>query len=256
MKIFLFFLLFSFSIFSLNSQVSVNRIYEKSNTTKSNQLGKFSPNGDNVVLLKDTIYVTNTAENQTDLHIQMKNEGSETKNIYWIVGKPYFNSAWESQVCDNNDLCYAFNVDKAPKASTVKSGNTEELKISFFYNNVSDTALVVLKIYDDKEFTNQIDSLIIIFDIGYSSSTNYTDNSDINISPNPTSNFFYLTPDKNISKVEIFNLVGKRIKTIRNINSNAYNVSGLRNGIYLVRVFDNNSKVLKVMKLSINKMRP
>jgi len=78
----------------------------------------------------------------------------------------------------------------------------------------------------------------------------------ISVFPNPAANVFNINSKTKISKVEIYSLIGKKIKCIKNINGNAFDVSDLRNGIYLLRIFNYKKKVIKVQRLSINNNMP
>ena len=79
---------------------------------------------------------------------------------------------------------------------------------------------------------------------------------EISIFPNPATNYFKISSSAPIAKVEIYNLIGKKIKIIKNNNSNSFDISSFRNGIYLVRIFDSNQKVLKVVRIGINNTNP
>ena len=79
---------------------------------------------------------------------------------------------------------------------------------------------------------------------------------DISIYPNPTVDVFNINSGEPVGKVEIFNIIGKKIKVLKNIHSNSFDVSDLRNGIYLVRIFNKHNKVLKVIRLGKNDQLP
>ncbi|HHH52909.1 MAG TPA: T9SS type A sorting domain-containing protein [Bacteroidetes bacterium] len=109
--------------------------------------------------------------------------------------------------------------------------------------------------------------LFFIFSFGYVSSQSYLTpaqnkttthikHGDISIYPNPTVDYFHVNSDAEIGKIEIYNIIGKKIKTLENTNSNTFDVSDLRIGIYLVRIMDTNNKSLKVIRLSLNKQEP
>ena len=80
--------------------------------------------------------------------------------------------------------------------------------------------------------------------------------SEISVFPNPAIDVFNIESKIKIEKVEIYSLIGKKIKCIRNLNGNSFEVSDLRNGIYLLRIFDSKKKVIKVQRLSINASMP
>ncbi len=79
---------------------------------------------------------------------------------------------------------------------------------------------------------------------------------EVSIYPNPASESFKLTCPIPISKVEIYNMIGKKVKSLLNKNLNYFDVSDLRNGIYLIRVLDSNYKSIKVLRLGINNQGP
>lgn len=83
-----------------------------------------------------------------------------------------------------------------------------------------------------------------------------TSTTEISIFPNPTNEVFKISTESKINKIEIYNLIGKKIKTIKNDKSNTFNVSDLRIGIYLIRIFDSNNRVLKVVRLGVNNQIP
>ena len=68
--------------------------------------------------------------------------------------------------------------------------------------------------------------------------------------PNPVKNTLNLSYDKQISKVEVFNLLGQKvISNAINSNDAQVDMAGLSNGAYMVRVTsDNQSKTFKVIK--------
>ena len=67
--------------------------------------------------------------------------------------------------------------------------------------------------------------------------------------PNPTSNYFKL--NTNTTQVEIYTITGQLVKTFDKQNSNYnYSISELNNGIYLVKVVDENNyqQTIKILK--------
>ncbi len=81
-------------------------------------------------------------------------------------------------------------------------------------------------------------------------------NHSIRIYPNPVTDFFKIDSKIAIGKIEIFNLIGKRIQTQNNDRDDIFDASNLRNGMYLVRIFDQKGKVLIVLRLGVNNESP
>jgi hypothetical protein len=67
------------------------------------------------------------------------------------------------------------------------------------------------------------------------------------LSPNPATNMVSIESKNLIETIEIFDLIGKSIKTINSINSNHIdlNIEDLNSGVYIVNV--NNSTSLKLI---------
>lgn len=112
------------------------------------------------------------------------------------------------------------------------------------------------------------DKLVFMFDInnvgnGSNTSTFYFDNvrqentlsvnefsiNDILIYPNPIKNTIQvISKTKEISKIEVFNIIGKKLKVITN-NFNEIGVEELSSGLYLIKVFsENKSFTTKIIK--------
>jgi hypothetical protein len=76
------------------------------------------------------------------------------------------------------------------------------------------------------------------------------DNANFTYYPNPVKNTLNLSYNKEISNIEVYNLLGQKIKSDRvNANDAQIDMSNLANGAYMVRVTsDNQVKTIKVIK--------
>ena len=70
------------------------------------------------------------------------------------------------------------------------------------------------------------------------------------IFPNPTTDYFTITDNPYVNSVEIFNIVGKQMAVTPFQNGDAINVAGFPNGLYLVRMLDDEGAVLKTTRLT------
>ncbi len=68
--------------------------------------------------------------------------------------------------------------------------------------------------------------------------------------PNPTRSQLNISATKNISKVELFNLLGQKVQSITvNANQKQLDIANLQNGLYLMEVtIENNKQSFKVVK--------
>ncbi len=253
MKKNLLFFLLTVSTFFLNAQNVSNKKESFNTTTKL-----FSPNELSVEFDEDTILVdTLVTDSERIIEIFLTNKGTETKKIYWKVETVSFNSDWTFLICDSQN-CYPPNYDHSSKnnPNILEPDSTQFWSFHFNDHAVADTGMLVLKMYDDKNFTNVVDTLPMIFRTRFHTATKDIASNSLYISPNPTPDYFSISTESDVSKLEIYNLIGKKIKSIDNNYYNFYNVSDLRNGMYLVRILDKSNKVIKVVRLNITKSRP
>ncbi|MFT4566921.1 MAG: hypothetical protein ACI9FN_001882 [Saprospiraceae bacterium] len=101
---------------------------------------------------------------------------------------------------------------------------------------------------------------MIIFCIGLNSDTyaqsidqesNAVKTSKISLYPNPAVDYFSIAPgDKKIKNISISNIVGKEILRLDANRNLTYGIESLKRGIYIIRVFDTEDKMIKALKLS------
>ncbi len=77
----------------------------------------------------------------------------------------------------------------------------------------------------------------------------FQDDIDIRVSPNPANDYFAVTSNINYSKIQLFNIIGKPLKTYRVSADNNYQLTDVPGGIYILRFMDSNNQVIKTIKL-------
>ncbi len=75
-------------------------------------------------------------------------------------------------------------------------------------------------------------------------------NTDIALFPNPTAEYFTLNDNSGIKKITIHHITGSKLKSFEVKEGNKYNVSSLKKGIYIVRLFDKEDQMVKALRLS------
>lgn len=79
------------------------------------------------------------------------------------------------------------------------------------------------------------------------STNDITANSYFTIYPNPTTNSFQLSSNKNVERVQLYNITGRLLKTF-NATTN-YDISDLATGIYIINInTTSGSKTIKIAK--------
>ncbi len=204
------------------------------------------PEDPGVYFVEDDITVNTTIADDPLIEIYLKNTADTTFNVYWELEKPDFNHSWESQVCDNF-TCYSNNIDKSSNKNPniINAGDTSLWTIHVYSHDTPDTGLVVLKIYDDKDFTNLLDSLPITLNIAKTTATiDILENDAIDIYPNPATDMVKVRFTlKKAMDAEVFitDNLGRVVKNI-DIKKNVLDYSGnvdisdFDNGIYFLNV--------------------
>lgn len=73
-------------------------------------------------------------------------------------------------------------------------------------------------------------------------------NISVKLYPNPTTSFFRINSKQDIQKVEVYDILGKKVKAF-NREQEIYNVDDLISGIYLVKIFGNKAEsTVKIVK--------
>lgn len=78
----------------------------------------------------------------------------------------------------------------------------------------------------------------------------FNSNPTIKIFPNPASEYIELTENDKVSKLLVFNLVGKEIKRFEAANGQRYNISDLPKGLYLVQLVDKGGQTIVTQRVS------
>lgn len=77
---------------------------------------------------------------------------------------------------------------------------------------------------------------------------------DIRVYPNPAIDYFMVSDNDAVSKVWIYNILGKRVKTYKVEADTKYDIKDLPRGMYIVRLVGNDGKL--IMTTRINKINP
>lgn len=174
-----------------------------------------------------------------------------TYTVFWKMEFTNVKSEWELQICDLH-YCYNFNErQSSPANPNIMAKGSHTFQIGFFPRSVEGTGRVTLKLYGDVGFTKLLKEIPINLYSGTTSSKDVNLNA-IRVFPNPASDYFQISNSSQVSKIVIYNVLGKEVKTLFHYNSANHDISDLRKGIYMVRLLDNKNKVIKTVRLSKN----
>ena len=190
------------------------------------------------------------------LDINFTNTQDTAYTIYWkmIKDSTTYNTEWDIFMCDLN-LCYAPNIlMNAPNKPNLFGSNANaKFQFHFQPNNVSGCTIVGLKLYTDKNFTQEV--LYTCININNcvnncaSSVKDQPKNLEINVFPNPAIDYFEIKNDEVIKKIIIYNLFGTEVKSYLHYDKAQHDITMLKSGMYVLKCLDINNKTIKTIKL-------
>ena len=187
------------------------------------------------------------ADIKYDIHVT--NTTNETISILW--GKRMRNqpAEWLSYICDINK-CYLTNTHSCPPdaPNLIAPGATIAIQIHLEPHQTEGTGLYEFNVLDTNE--NVIAAVNGVLQISETTAVKETSDSKLTVFPNPTSEFFEVSDTPGLRYVEVFNIVGNKVKSFDAAPQKQYSVGELTDGIYLVRLMTSSKKVIKTIRLS------
>lgn len=191
-----------------------------------------------------------TVDMKVDMTI-FNNSGRDVE-FYWSIDRGNVPDEWQFYLCDTN-LCYTPNVQSCPcsKPNLLAPGESGVLMMHILPNGVDAVGVITLSILTECDGTVSEVDLPITYEVGTTSTNTVELNKDINLYPNPAFDNINLQEDENVDYIEIYNIVGKKIKSLTHSTGQSHDVSELNKGIYLVRLLDKSNNILKVIRMTM-----
>lgn len=126
------------------------------------------------------------------LEILITNTGSSSLPAYWkLIKDNNFKQSWETYMCDL-EFCYGINIDQSNPSlpNSLKTG-THKFELHFTPKNVQGNTNVILKLYSDKNYSQEILSIPINLNSSYLK--HQPDELVINTTPNSGDNKLNIT---------------------------------------------------------------
>jgi hypothetical protein len=175
----------------------------------------------------------------------IKNTSEFKKNVQWIRLVDNISQGWESAICDKN-ACYISTLDTM--SLELEGGEESNMDVHIYPNGNNGEAKIKVKVV---EIGNDSNSVTGTYLFNLTSPVRNITLPEIKVFPNPTQDFFRVRSNITIGKIELYNVVGRKIKTYYAYPEKQYSVDGLNAGLYLARLFSLDEKVIKTSKLRI-----
>ena len=186
-------------------------------------------------------------------HVKVKNDGNTAEIVHWKLNKgAEFPAEWRMYLCDLQ-LCYGPGVirNAASKPNTIPANTEVEFTLHVDPIGVAGVGSLTLQLYSDAANTNLLwetqDGTVTASN---SSAVVNTSKDELSVYPNPADNYFSLKSNAGVSKVLLYNIVGKEVKRFNALGNNYFEITDLSKGTYLVRAIDNKGKIIKTVRLS------
>ena len=198
----------------------------------------------------NTLHITEFEPGVNDyiVHSHVVNNGAEELNLKWVRTEIDFPEGWESAICDIN-LCYLNWVDSVD--FNLEPAVEGRMDAHFYPNEIFGTGIIHLLIKNLNNPSENIEGVYIFqAEKLTSNGTVEADFSSLKVFPNPTSQFFMLNNPGSAKKIEVINVVGRKVKSFDVIRGSQYDISELQDGYYIIKMTDARGKMLRSVRLS------
>ncbi|MBK7225904.1 MAG: T9SS type A sorting domain-containing protein [Saprospiraceae bacterium] len=181
-------------------------------------------------------------------HNFIRNQSGQNLELLWEREDVILPTDWESFVCDNNQ-CYGSFTVKCPldNPNNLIPSQNMVADVHAYDNAKEGSAYIKLHVFE-KADTNSRISVDFLFN-KESVGTNSIRNIKMSFYPNPVTNYFQLNYNTGVKKIEIIDPLGKIVKSYETESSKTYDFSALDNGYYLLRIINDEGKMIRTIPI-------
>ncbi|MBK9270945.1 MAG: T9SS type A sorting domain-containing protein [Saprospiraceae bacterium] len=186
---------------------------------------------------------------------KVANRHTRSIELLWERIDVSLTEGWEAYVCDNLN-CYPSFVTRCPEENynAVEPNALMNLDVHVADHEIEGSAHVEVYVFERQDTTQK---LKVDYLFNKSLSTKGPARTQlIRMYPNPTQNSFTVDFNYGLSRIEIYNIMGKKLLGFNAIQGKSYDISMLTDGIYMVRLVGQNQQVVKTLKLYKRSERP
>ncbi|MCB0657924.1 MAG: T9SS type A sorting domain-containing protein [Saprospiraceae bacterium] len=184
-------------------------------------------------------------DNDVPAKASLTNTSDHTITVRWIRKIMELSMGWQTAVCDKN-ACYIPSIDTM--LLELAAGETSNMDIHIYPNGVPGQSSIELTIVDVDDSDNKVVGMYLFNQTSAVKETIRQD--DVKIYPNPATEYFKVETRDVLAKIDMYNIVGDRVKTFYAYRNKRYYVDDLPDGLYLVRLIDVNNRVIKTLRLN------
>ena len=213
----------------------------------------------------DVTIILSDLYNSAKIENSLNNNTNADSDLWWNIVQINGPEEWQAQlnVNDASGSCFSWGVvsNTDPYLQNIypliiPPGESSSIDLAVRPKGISGCGTYEVRITPMSDTTNVITTGIYNYrfnvdgDCNSLVATENFDKSAAKIYPNPTVDYFTITDNPYVESIEIFNIVGKQMAVAPFQNGNTINVSNFPNGLYLVRMLDDDGDVLKTTRLT------
>lgn len=180
-------------------------------------------------------------------HIKFNNDTDVSQDFHWKVSKIEAPSVWDFFICDLNK-CYGPGTVESPTKNTLSASKQGDIQFHLVPAKTVGVGKYKLELLNEDK-SKSLAEIILTFNanaVGIIETTV----EELRIYPNPVQESFQLKNDNGLAgQIEIFDILGRKMKSFNVQETSDFNVSDLRSGRYFARIYDKDLKPLKVIRM-------
>ncbi len=213
-------------------------------------------------LVGERIHVTNVSNVQTDIEVPVRvtNLTDDTLSLKWSKTVYEQPESWVTQINDDETFYLPnvnSNIDPAAGVNAplvLAAGESAELVLHVFPLGVQGTGIYNLMFAYSSLPGYVVESLDL--EVNASPVVKSTETRSLSIYPNPAISYIEITPNNQVDRIEIYNTVGREVRSFFFENGKRYNIADLPQGLYMVALVSEKSGIIKTVRLLKRTIRP
>lgn len=184
------------------------------------------------------------SEYTTDALAQIQNNSNTARTIKWIRFEDAAPAPWYTSVCDNQN-CY--DSSKYYNTITIPANQQGLLSLNIYPFGIPGTGSYHFIVFDVNDSANA-NAIMTVDVMAKPTGIGNVIDQVFSIYPNPVKDMLYMNLDvsKQITSIDIHNIVGEKLKSVRvqnGLKSVTIPVADLKKGIYFLRVLSGGKEV-------------
>lgn len=195
-------------------------------------------------------------------HGEMVNTGTDPLSVRWELVILEAPEDWDFRVCDKN-ACYSTNTitnwdpaNQIEEPVILAAGEEGLLDLHILPRTVAGTVKAEIRLSLTSDPNTVITTGTYEVTVSGPSSANEVSIQQVRIFPNPSTDYFALTSSQGVSKIMLYNVVGRTVRTFEAAEGKKYYIADLPDGMYLAGLIGYDGKVLRTLRISKRSLRP